>query len=111
MTSLARAGRAFTRFDYSGHGQSGGAFADGDDLAAGWRKAPPCSNASPRASQIIIGLVDGRLARAPAAPKHTCAVGAAASRIAGLVLIAPAVDMTKALMWDKMKPEVQRQNR
>ena len=42
----ARTGLALTRFDYSGHGQSGGDFLGRDDLATGWRKPWPSSTAS-----------------------------------------------------------------
>ena len=42
---------------------------------------------------------------------HRAAVGADQSRIAGLVLIAPAVDMTRVLMFDKMTKKEKKQLR
>ncbi|MBK9083703.1 MAG: alpha/beta fold hydrolase [Rhizobiales bacterium] len=78
----AGAGRAFLRFDYSGHGESGG-----DALA-------------PTGRLVLVGSSMGGwiallLARALAGRGD-------AARLAGLVLIAPAVDFTQALMWAGM---------
>src|SRR5471032_3063350 len=92
-------GRACVRFDYSGHGESGGDFTDGtiggwlqDSLAVYVRIA--------QGPQVVVGSsMGGWLAclmarelrkrqekKEPAAP------------IAGMVLIAPAVDFTEELM-------------
>jgi pimeloyl-ACP methyl ester carboxylesterase len=90
-------GRALLRFDYSGHGQSSGAFRDGtigrwtaDALAAIDRLT-----AGP---QILVGSSMGgwiMLLGALARP----------DRIAGLVGIAAAPDFTEDLMWTAMPPE------
>src|ERR1700731_3872499 len=90
----AGAGRACVRFDYSGHGESEGVFTDGtigrwlaDSLAgfdaccAGPQILSGCSRGGWRAR-----LLTRKLKRAP--PPQ-------AASIAGLVLIAPAVDFTE----------------
>jgi pimeloyl-ACP methyl ester carboxylesterase len=100
------AGRACVRFDYSGHGESSGQFTEGtigrwleDSLAIYAQFA--------RGPQIVIGSSMGGwlallLARELAEQKG-------AAPIAGMVLIAPAVDFTEALMWKNFSPEVKRQ--
>ncbi|MCC6737012.1 MAG: alpha/beta hydrolase [Bauldia sp.] len=93
-------GLACTRFDYSGHGRSGGDFVDG--TISRWLDEARAIFATTTGPQIVIGSSMGGwlallLARAERA--------AARSRIAGMILIAPAVDMTKSLMWDNMSKE------
>jgi pimeloyl-ACP methyl ester carboxylesterase len=91
----ARTGRAFTRFDYSGHGASGGTFAEG--TISRWLEEAGAVFDMTEGPQVVVGSSMGgwlalRLAEALRAT----------GRIAGLVLIAPAVDMTKVLMFDEM---------
>ena len=101
LDSFAAArGLAMTRFDYSGHGRSGGRFEDGtislwleESLAVFDRTAAP---------QIVVGSSMGGWLALLLAEAHREKVGAKGSRLAGLVLIAPAVDMTRALMWETM---------
>ena len=99
-------GRACIRFDYSGHGESGGEFVDGtigrwlEDSAAVFERFA-------KGPQVLIGSSMGGwlallLARELKGRK-------AAGSIAGLVLIAPAVDFTEELMWNKFSPAVKRQ--
>ncbi|MCP4384719.1 MAG: alpha/beta fold hydrolase, partial [Hyphomicrobiales bacterium] len=52
--------------------------------------------------QIVVGSSMGGWLALLMTEAHRAAVGAEASRIAGLVLLAPAVDMTRALMWTGM---------
>jgi pimeloyl-ACP methyl ester carboxylesterase len=97
IAERARAqGRACLRFDYSGHGESGGRFVDGcigDWLA----QSVAVFEASTHGPHILIGSsMGGWLALLLA--RHLAAVGAL-ERLAGLVLLAPAVDFTEDLMW------------
>ena len=101
-------GRACVRFDYSGHGESSGNFADGtigrwlaDSLAV--------FDACCRGPQIVVGssmggwlallMVRALRAREQAGP----------ASVAGMVLIAPAVDFTEELMWKKFTPAIRRE--
>ena len=104
----AQAGRGCVRFDYSGHGESEGAFTDGtigrwlaDSLAV--------FDACCTGPQILIGSsMGGWLALLlTRALKRRGQDGAAS--IAGMVLIAPAVDFTEELMWKRFTPEIKRE--
>ena len=104
----ARTGRPSLRFDYSGHGASGGQFTNGTISA--WL-AQSCQMflnhaAGPR---IVIGSsMGGWLALL--LYRHLIAMNPdAARRIRGLVLLAPAADMTADLMWDKFPDSVRRE--
>lgn len=84
-------GRAFLRFDYSGHGQSSGAFEAGciGDWAA---DAKAAISALTRGPQVLVGSSMGgwiSLLVARAMPE----------RLAGLVGIAAAPDFTEDSMW------------
>src|SRR5690349_14364973 len=86
-------GLAVTRFDYSGHGQWGGDFNQG--TISRWLEETEAVFATTRGPQIVIGSSMGGwlallLARALRARGD--------SRIAGMVLIAPAVDMTELIL-------------
>jgi pimeloyl-ACP methyl ester carboxylesterase len=101
-------GRAITRFDYSGHGESGGAFVDGtigrwlDDSLAVF-------DACCRGPQILIGSsMGGWLALLLAREVARRGTPGAAS-VAGMVLIAPAVDFTEELMWKRFPAAVKRE--
>lgn len=88
----AEQGLAVTRFDYSGHGVSGGDFNEG--TISRWLEEAQAVLATTSGPQIIIGssmggwiaLLLARALLAAGTPAH------------GLVLIAPAPDMTHALM-------------
>ncbi len=95
----AARGRAFVRFDYTGHGESDGTFAD-------------CT--------ISDWLADAEGVVAALAPERPILVGSsmggwiallAAARVkpSGLVLIAPATDFTEALMWAQFPEAIRRQ--
>jgi pimeloyl-ACP methyl ester carboxylesterase len=104
----SRNGRACVRFDYSGHGESGGAFTAGTVgrwLAETLAVFDDCC----RGPQVVIGSSMGGwlallLARALRERK-----AASAASIAGLVLVAPAVDFTEELMWKRFTPEIKRE--
>jgi pimeloyl-ACP methyl ester carboxylesterase len=90
-------GRALVRFDYTGHGESGGDFAG---------------------ATISTWLEDTRAVIAAFAPHRPILVGSSmggwiaclAARsgigLSGLVLIAPALDFTEDLMWARFTPEI-----
>jgi pimeloyl-ACP methyl ester carboxylesterase len=99
-------GRAMTRFDYSGHGESGGNFADGT-IGRWFEESLAVFDAFCRGPQVVIGSSMGGwiallLARELAARARSPAA------VAGLVLVAPAVDFTEELMWKRFPPEVRR---
>ena len=92
------AGRAYTRFDYLGHGASSGAFTEGtigrwaDDAVAVLDHLAP-------APHVVVGSSMGgwiMLLAALARPR----------RVAGLVGIAAAPDFTETLMWERYDDEV-----
>ncbi|KUO68500.1 MAG: alpha/beta hydrolase [Alphaproteobacteria bacterium BRH_c36] len=99
-------GYGLTRFDYSGHGQSGGDFLKatvGDWLEESLAIFENITSGP----QIVLGSsTGGHLALLllrdliRSAPQQ-------AARIKGLVLIAPAWDLTEELMWNEMSPEIQ----
>src|SRR5882724_2696363 len=77
--------RACVRFDYSGHGESGGAFIEG--TVGRWlEESIAVFEQFCRGPQVVIG-----------------------SSMGGLVLIAPAPDFTEALMWNGFSPEIRRE--
>lgn len=89
----AERGMSVTRFDYSGHGVSGGNFLDGS--ISRWLEEALAVFATTDGPQVIIGSsMGGWLALL--LNKALRAKGDA--RVVGLVLIAPAVDMTEDLM-------------
>ncbi len=101
----AEHGLGVTRFDYSGHGRSGGRFEDG--TISRWLEEAAAAFATTGGNQIVIGSsMGGWLALLLAEAGRR---GRAPSRIAGLILIAPAVDMTRTLMWDVMPETARRQ--
>ena len=104
-----QAGRACVRFDYSGHGESGGGeFTDGT-IGRWLADALGVFDAYCRGPQILVGssmggwlallLVRALRQRPQAGP----------ASVAGLVLIAPAVDFTEELMWKRFTPEIKRE--
>jgi len=104
-------GRACIRFDYSGHGESGGAFADGT-IGRWLEESVAVFEAFARGPQVLIGSsMGGWLALLLARElKRRAAGGAApAAALAGMALIAPAVDFTEELMWKKFPAEIKRQ--
>ncbi len=113
----AQAGRACVRFDYSGHGESEGAFADGT-IGRWLAESLAVFDAFCRGPQILIGssmggwiallLVQALRQRPPPCPPPQAGEGEgkATASAAGLVLIAPAVDFTEELMWKRFTPAI-----
>lgn len=92
MEAWAKArGQAFLRFDYSGHGQSEGAFEDGT-IGAWAADALAAITALTQGPQILIGSSMGGWISLLC----TKALGA---KVAGLVTIAAAPDFTEDSMW------------
>lgn len=105
LSRLSRdARRCLLRFDYSGHGQSGGDFLDGT-ISAWLEQATHMFLRHTRGRRVIVGSSMGGWLALLLARKLMAEDAFAASRMAGLVLIAPAADMTKDLMWDCYGPE------
>lgn len=95
----AATGRAFMRFDYLGHGESDGPFERGT-IGLWLEDALAVIRTFTRGPQILVGSSMGGwiallVARALAQAGET-------DRLAGFVLIAPAVDFTQALLWPNL---------
>jgi pimeloyl-ACP methyl ester carboxylesterase len=96
--------RACVRFDYSGHGESGGAFIDGT-IGRWLEESLAVFDRFCGGPQVVIGssmggwmalLLARAIARRPQSP----------ASLAALVLIAPAPDFTEELMWKGFSPEI-----
>ncbi len=93
-------GQAFLRFDYSGHGQSSGAFEDG--TIGEWVED---------AVDAIAQLTDGPLVLVGSSMGGWIMLLTALAhkdRLAGMVGIAPAPDFTEELIWKTATPEQKR---
>jgi pimeloyl-ACP methyl ester carboxylesterase len=100
-------GRACVRFDYSGHGESGGAFGDGT-IGKWLQEALAVFDACCKGRQIVIGSSMGGWIALLLARELLRRQSGAAS-LAGLVLIAPAPDFTEALLWKELSKEARKQ--
>ena len=90
----AERGWAATRLDYSGCGASGGRFEDGT-ISRWLEESLAVFEAMTEGPQIVVGSsMGGWLALLMAEALR------GSGRVAGLVLIAPAADMTHDLMWE-----------
>ncbi|PVB61207.1 alpha/beta hydrolase [Labrenzia sp. 011] len=89
----AARGQAVVRFDYSGHGQSGGDFEDA--CVSDWLEEAEAvfDRFCPDETILVGSSMGGWIALLLALSRK------ASGRIRGLVLIAPAVDFTEDLMW------------
>jgi pimeloyl-ACP methyl ester carboxylesterase len=104
----AAQGRACTRFDYSGHGESGGEFKQGT-IGRWLEESLAVFTACCQGPQIVIGSsMGGWIALLLARELKRRAVKDTPS-IGGLILIAPAVDFTEELMWRRFPPEIKRE--
>jgi pimeloyl-ACP methyl ester carboxylesterase len=95
--------RACVRFDYSGHGESGGAFIDGT-IGRWLEESVAVFEQFCQGPQVVIGSsMGGWMALLLA--RELLKRPAGLMSLAGLVLIAPAPDFTEELMWKGFSPE------
>ena len=102
--------RACTRFDYSGHGESGGEFTGGT-IGRWLEDSLAVFSAIAQGRQILVGSSMGgwlALLLVRELRRRAAAGQASGASVAGLVLIAPAVDFTEELMWKQFTPEAKR---
>jgi pimeloyl-ACP methyl ester carboxylesterase len=95
----SESGRPFLRFDYSGHGKSGGQLTDGT-ITRWLAEARHMFTVRASGARIVIGSSMGGWLALLLLRKLLTEEPHEALRVAGLILIAPAVDMTADLMWD-----------
>ncbi|MBB5053418.1 pimeloyl-ACP methyl ester carboxylesterase [Afipia massiliensis] len=96
--------RACVRFDYSGHGESSGSFADGT-IGQWHEESLKVFDTFCEGPQIVVGSSMGgwmALLLARALAKRP----ASRATLKGLVLIAPAPDFTEDLMWKGFSQEI-----
>jgi pimeloyl-ACP methyl ester carboxylesterase len=100
-------GRACVRFDYSGHGESEGEVRDGT-IGRWLEESIAVFDAFCTGPQIVVGSsMGGWLALLLV--QELRRRGVTSASVAGLVLIAPAVDFTEVLMWQKFPAKVRRE--
>ncbi len=100
----AEKNRASVRFDYSGHGESGGSFAEGT-IGRWLEESVAVFKQFCIGPQVVIGSsMGGWMALLLA--REFARRGESRASLAGLVLIAPAPDFTEQLMWNSFSPEV-----
>jgi pimeloyl-ACP methyl ester carboxylesterase len=104
----AGAGRACVRFDYSGHGESEGVFTDGT-IGRWLADSMAVFDACCAGPQILIGSSMGGWLALLLTRELKRRQGAGKASVAGMVLIAPAVDFTEELMWKRFTPEIKRE--
>jgi pimeloyl-ACP methyl ester carboxylesterase len=102
-----RQGRACTRFDYSGHGESGGQFIDG--TIGRWLEDAAAVFAAAQGPQILVGSSMGGWIALLLVRELRRRTFLASATVAGLVLVAPAVDFTEELMWKNFPAKVKRE--
>jgi pimeloyl-ACP methyl ester carboxylesterase len=101
----AERGRACVRFDYSGHGESGGRFIDGT-IGRWLADSVAVFSQFCHGPQVVVGSSMGGWMALLLARELLKQPGAAT--LAGMVLIAPAPDFTEELMWKGFSPEARR---
>jgi pimeloyl-ACP methyl ester carboxylesterase len=101
----AEHGRGCVRFDYSGHGISGGAFIDGT-IGRWLEESVAVFDRFCDGPQVVIGSSMGGWMALLLAREIARRTGMARATLAGLVLIAPAPDFTEELMWKGFSPQV-----
>ncbi len=103
--AAAQRGLGLLRFDYSGHGGSDGRIEDGT-ISRWLEETLAIVRAESVGPQVIVGSsMGGYLALLAARALNGAGE---ANRLAGLILIAPAVDFTEALIWERASPDARR---
>ncbi len=98
--------RHCVRFDYSGHGESGGEFTDGT-ISRWLEESIAVCDAFCRGPQVVVGSsMGGWLALLLAREFRRRETARSPASLAAMVLIAPAVDFTEELMWKRFPAEV-----
>src|SRR3954462_6783350 len=100
----AEHGRGCVRFDYSGHGESGGAFVEGT-IGRWLEESVAVYEQFCCGPQVAIGSSMG-VWMALLLAREIARRASDQASLAGLVLIAPAPDFTEQLMWNGFSPEV-----
>lgn len=100
-------GVSCTRFDYSGHGQSSGAFEAGT-IGRWLEEASAVFTRLTTGPQILVGSSMGGYLALLLVRQLLHERQAQAARIPALVLIAPAWDMTEQLMWNRFPDSVRK---
>jgi pimeloyl-ACP methyl ester carboxylesterase len=100
-----RLGLGLLRFDYSGCGQSEGRLEDGT-ISRWLEETLAIIRAETEGPQIILGSSMGGYLALLAA--RALAQSGEAARLAGLILVAPAVDFTETLIWARLPEEARR---
>ncbi len=104
----AQCDRACVRFDYSGHGASGGAFIDGT-IGRWLEEAVAVFDAFCDGPQVVIGSSMGGWIALLLAREIARRRTAGRAALAGLVLIAPAPDFTEELMWKGFSKKIRKE--
>jgi pimeloyl-ACP methyl ester carboxylesterase len=105
----AEHGRACVRFDYSGHGESEGAVTNGT-IGRWLEESLAVFAACGRGPWVVVGSsMGGWIALLMLHALRRRAETMSPPGVAGLVLIAPAVDFTEILMWQKFPRQVKRE--
>jgi pimeloyl-ACP methyl ester carboxylesterase len=104
-------GRSCLRFDYSGHGESSGDFTAG--TIGGWLEdSLAVFEAEAKGPQVVVGSSMGgwlALLLVRELRRRKAEGRASAGTVSGLVLIAPAVDFTEVLMWQRFPAKVKKE--
>ena len=100
--------RAMVRFDYSGHGESGGTFTEGT-IGRWLEESLAVFRGCCTGPQVAIGSSMGGWMALLLARELAQQGDGEGPSLRGLVLIAPAVDFTEELMWKRMPPAIQKQ--
>jgi pimeloyl-ACP methyl ester carboxylesterase len=100
-----RRGLGLLRFDYSGHGRSEGRLEDGT-ISRWLEEVLALMRSESEGPQIVVGSsMGGYLALLAARALNDAGE---TERVKGLILIAPAIDFTEALIWAKAPDEARR---